>query len=180
MLFLYFKLNKKFSDANVIREIRQDAQKLVADIAFQTDKSVTVIEDKIRQANFTASELEKRIVLAKTEQEKKTHEVDVLNSLAEKEKAQVPKVQPTKIEIPTKKPEPVKEKTESSSEKNGEAVKIYTKQILLNSKNKAIMPKESFHDQIVEMARKGFSAELIAEKVPMPLGEIELIISMNA
>lgn len=34
-------------------------------------------------------------------------------------------------------------------------------------------------EQIIEMAKKGLSIELIAEKVPLPTGEIELIISMN-
>ncbi len=203
MLFLYFKLNKKFSNANVIREIRQDAQKLVADIAFQTDKSITVIENKIRDANYVASELEKRIVLARTEEDKKRREADVFNSLAEKSQNTKSDVAPVNLESVNKnqlsgvsnehkKNEEIppqaqadlfsdnKPETKTSLEKNGESVKIYTKQILLNSKNKVIMPKESFHEQIVEMARKGFSSELIAEKVPLPLGEIELIISMNA
>ncbi len=174
MLFIFFKLNKKFSNANLIREIKKDANKLMADIAFQTDKSVTVIEDKIREANFSIKELEKRILLADLEAEKKVHEAELLQELrnnAKREMISEASNLQTKNNLQNT---PAKEKSANDT------VKIYTKQVLSKSQNKVILPNESFHDQIIEMARNGFSTELIAEKVPLPIGEIELIISMDA
>ncbi len=202
MLFLFFKLNKRFSDANLIREIRNDAQKLVADIAFQTDKSVTVVEAKIKEANAAMQELDRRIVLARAEDEKKLHEAEILTNLHQKAvyepplnraelKAEVKpnfrteprteerKIAPRNIETRKIESREIENINEEPREKESEAVKIYTKQVLLNSKNQAIVPKASMQEQIIEMARKGFSIELIAEKVPLPIGEIELIISMN-
>lgn len=214
MLFLFFKLNKRFSDANLIREIRNDAEKLVADIAYQTDKSVTVIEAKIKDANYTMQELEKRIVLAKTENDKKVHESQVLAELNESNMQNKRRAETrvenqartenrlenlnsfeNQIRVQTKK---LEQDISSTSVENSnieiqkndlpkreelkpenEPVKIYTKQVLLNSQNSAMVPKASMQEQIIEMARKGFSIELIAEKVPLPIGEIELIISMN-
>ncbi|WP_029408963.1 DUF6115 domain-containing protein, partial [Treponema pedis] len=82
---------------------------------------------------------------------------------------------------------PKRKKTEEKKEiknlemfpsETSEPIKIYTKQIL-SSPNRNVLQESSFREQIIEMARKGLSVELIAEKVPLPIGEIELIVSMN-
>ncbi len=204
MLFIFLKLSKKYSNVNIIADIRKDAERLVTDIAFQTEKSVTVIEDKIKEAKRIKEELEKTIILADREEVKKSRQEKILNELKTKE--------PVKSETTVKENAILKNKelvaedeilkTENTDKGNkiignektvvkntnlknekpiaaNEPIQIYTKQILSSSNKKTLVPEASFNEQIIEMSKKGFSVELIAEKVPLPIGEIELIISMN-
>ena len=188
IFFFYFKFKNQFSDRASINNIKNETQKLVAQIAFQTDQSVTIMEDKIKEVNSLVLELDKRILLAGKEEEKRSAAERVYESLAEAAKA-FSGLDPDAF-VKTKKPvisnESAKE-TERSTEVNkkenppidNEPIKIYTKQIL--APKSGIVPDQtaSMKEQIIEMAKKGLSIELIAEKVPLPTGEIELIISMN-
>ena len=189
IFFFYFKFKNQFSDRASINNIKNETQKLVAQIAFQTDQSVTIMEDKIKEVNSLVLELDKRILLAGKE-EKRSAAERVYESLAEAAKANAFSGLDPDAFVKTKKPvisnESVRE-TERSTEVNkkenppidNEPIKIYTKQIL--APKSGIVPDQtaSMKEQIIEMAKKGLSIELIAEKVPLPTGEIELIISMN-
>ena len=175
ILFFYFKFKNQFSDRASINNIKNETQKLVAQIAFQTDQSVTIMEDKIKEVNSLILELDKRILLAGKEEEKRSAAEKVYESLAEAAKANAFSGIDTDAFAKTKKPVISKENPSIENE----PIKIYTKQIL--APKSGIVPDQtaSMKEQIIEMAKKGLSIELIAEKVPLPTGEIELIISMN-
>ncbi|UTC67144.1 MULTISPECIES: hypothetical protein [unclassified Treponema] len=192
ILFFYFKLKNQFSDKVLIDNIKNETQKLVAQIAFQTDRSVTIMEDKIREVNNIISELDKRILIAGKEEEKRSAADRVYQSLAESAKtfSGIERSVITKHERPVIENEDVKLKVNKSSKEvneeekkdtavEEEPIKIYTKQIL--APKSGIVPDRTaaMKEQIIEMAKKGLSIELIAEKIPLPTGEIELIISMN-
>ena len=87
LLFFYLKLKSKFSDKTSISKIRTEASRLLADIAFQTDRAVTIMEDKIKEVNSLILELDKRILLAGKEEEKRSAAERVYESLAEAAKA---------------------------------------------------------------------------------------------
>ena len=180
ILFFYFKFKNQFSDRASINNIKNETQKLVAQIAFQTDQSVTIMEDKIREVNMLISELDKRILLSGKEEEKRSAADRVYQSLSEAAAIQpissVDKNPMTKNENILPKNNKLNDTQDVEKE---EPIKIYTKQILSSKPNAGIVSEVSFKDQIIEMAKKGLSIELIAEKVPLPTGEIELIISMN-
>ena len=72
IFFFYFKFKNQFSDRASINNIKNETQKLVAQIAFQTDQSVTIMEDKIKEVNSLILELDKRILLAGKEEEKRS------------------------------------------------------------------------------------------------------------
>lgn len=191
ILFFYFKFKNQFSDRASINNIKNETQKLVAQIAFQTDQSVTIMEDKIKEVNSLILEVDKRILLAGKEEEKRSAAEKVYQSLAEKvktdsfsgfDKNAMPKTERPMIlnEGGTREknlPKQVNKKESLPIE--DEPIKIYTKQIL--APKSGIVPDRaaSMKEQIIEMAKKGLSIELIAEKIPLPTGEIELIISMN-
>lgn len=180
ILFFYFKFKNQFSDRASINNIKNETQKLVAQIAFQTDQSVTIMEDKIREVNMLISELDKRILLSGKEEEKRSAADRVYQSLSE-----AAAIQPISSfdKNPMTKNENISPKNNKLNDtqdvEKEEPIKIYTKQILSSKPNAGIVSEVSFKDQIIEMAKKGLSIELIAEKVPLPTGEIELIISMN-
>jgi len=180
ILFFYFKFKNQFSDRASINNIKNETQKLVAQIAFQTDQSVTIMEDKIKEVNMLISELDKRILLSGKEEEKRSAADRVYQSLSEAAAIQTissfDKNPMTKNENILPKNNKLNDTQDVEKE---EPIKIYTKQILSSKPNAGMVSEVSFKDQIIEMAKKGLSIELIAEKVPLPTGEIELIISMN-
>ena len=175
IFFFYFKFKNQFSDRASINNRKNETQKLVAQIAFQTDQSVTIMEDKIKEVNSLILELDKRILLAGKEEEKRSAAERVYESLAEAAKANAFSGLDPEVFAKTKKPVISKENPPIENE----PIKIYTKQML--APKSGIVPDQtaSMKEQIIEMAKKGLSIELIAEKVPLPTGEIELIISMN-
>ncbi len=183
LVFFYFKLQRRFSDESTIANIRKEASKLIGDIAFQTDRSVRVLEEKFTEVNKLLADIDRRILLAEKEEEKRAYTERVLKDL-ENSIPQAPQAAGTKSAVSDEAAESGKAEsgTERSAGESGaepEPIKIYTKQLLLN-KNGGMYQKENvFYDQIIEMAKKGLSVELIAEKVPLSAGEIELIVSLN-
>ena len=183
LVFFYFKLQRRFSDESTIANIRKEASKLIGDIAFQTDRSVRVLEEKFTEVNKLLANIDRRILLAEKEEEKRAYTERVLKDL-ENSIPQAPQAAGAKSAVSDEAAE--SGNTESGMERSAgesgaepEPIKIYTKQLLLN-KNGGMYQKENvFYDQIIEMAKKGLSVELIAEKVPLSAGEIELIVSLN-
>ena len=180
ILFFYFKFKNQFSDRASINNIKNETQKLVAQIAFQTDQSVTIMEDKIKEVNMLISELDKRILLSGKEEEKRSAADRVYQSLSEAAAIQPISSFDKNLMTKNENISPKNNKLNDTQDvEKEEPIKIYTKQILSSRPNAGIVSEVSFKDQIIEMAKKGLSIELIAEKVPLPTGEIELIISMN-
>lgn len=180
ILFFYFKFKNQFSDRASINNIKNETQKLVAQIAFQTDQSVTIMEDKIKEVNMLISELDKRILLSGKEEEKRSAADRVYQSLSEAAAIQPISSFDKNLMTKNENISPKNNKLNDTQDvEKEEPIKIYTKQILSSKPNAGMVSEVSFKDQIIEMAKKGLSIELIAEKVPLPTGEIELIISMN-
>ncbi len=184
LVFFYFKLQRRFSDESTIANIRKEASKLIGDIAFQTDRSVRVLEEKFTEVNKLLADIDRRILLAEKEEEKRAYTERVLKDL-ENSIPQAPQAAGTKSAVSDEAAENGNaesgnmERPAAESGAEPEPIKIYTKQLLLN-KNGGMYQKENvFYDQIIEMAKKGLSVELIAEKVPLSAGEIELIVSLN-
>ena len=180
IFFFYFKFKNQFSDRASINNIKNETQKLVAQIAFQTDQSVTIMEDKIKEVNMLISELDKRILLSGKEEEKRSAADRVYQSLSEAAAIQPISSFDKNLMTKNENISPKNNKLNDTQDvEKEEPIKIYTKQILSSKPNAGMVSEVSFKDQIIEMAKKGLSIELIAEKVPLPTGEIELIISMN-
>lgn len=183
LVFFYFKLQRRFSDESTIANIRKEASKLIGDIAFQTDRSVRVLEEKFTEVNKLLADIDRRILLAEKEEEKRAYTERVLKDL-ENSIPQAPQAAGIKSAVSDEAAESGNaesgmERLAAESGAEPEPIKIYTKQLLLN-KNGGMYQKENvFYDQIIEMAKKGLSVELIAEKVPLSAGEIELIVSLN-
>ncbi|QSI03918.1 hypothetical protein [Treponema pedis] len=182
LIIFYLKLQKRFSGKTEIENAEKQVYKLISDITFHTEQSITILEDKLNETNSIIAELNKRILLAKNEEEKRKQAEEILKNIISPQNSN--SSSKTKAKKQSTSASPKRKKTEEKKEiKNlemfpSEPIKIYTKQIL-SSPNRNVLQESSFREQIIEMARKGLSVELIAEKVPLPIGEIELIVSMN-
>lgn len=185
LIIFYLKLQKRFSGKTEIENAEKQVYKLISDITFHTEQSITILEDKLNETNSIIAELNKRILLAKNEEEKRKQAEEILKNIISPQNSNSSSKTKTKKQSTSASPK--RKKTEEKKEiknlemfpsETSEPIKIYTKQIL-SSPNRNVLRESSFREQIIEMARKGLSVELIAEKVPLPIGEIELIVSMN-
>lgn len=185
LIIFYRKLQKRFSGKTEIENAEKQVYKLISDITFHTEQSITILEDKLNETNSIIAELNKRILLAKNEEEKRKQAEEILKNIISPQNSN--SSSKTKAKKQSTSASPKRKKTEEKKEiknlemfpsETSEPIKIYTKQIL-SSPNRNVLQESSFREQIIEMARKGLSVELIAEKVPLPIGEIELIVSMN-
>lgn len=185
LIIFYLKLQKRFSGKTEIENAEKQVYKLISDITFHTEQSITILEDKLNETNSIIAELNKRILLAKNEEEKRKQAEEILKNIISPQNSNSSSKTKTKKQSTSASPK--RKKTEEKKEiknlemfpsETSEPIKIYTKQIL-SSPNRNVLQESSFREQIIEMARKGLSVELIAEKVPLPIGEIELIVSMN-
>ncbi|HNY17409.1 MAG TPA: hypothetical protein PK542_08965 [Treponemataceae bacterium] len=88
--------------------------------------------------------------------------------LAEKPPAEKPRARPS----PSAPPPP-------RNEAEGRPVTIYTRPTIKRSET-PIEPYIPVRERALDMARKGFTAPMIASTLSLPLGEVELILDMNS
>jgi hypothetical protein len=162
MFFLF--LRSRFSQKRILTELRSEVDKLVIDLGREADRDVAILESRIKNLRSLIDEADRRILVAGKESGRRTEEADILQSIGRKES----------------RPAPVKAvQAEEPQPKREEPVRIYTRQIITRSE-KQIDPYVPVQDRVVDMARKGFSAEMIAGTLSIPLGEVELILDMNS
>ena len=158
MIVFYRKTSHNFSQNAYRDRIREEVNRLIIDIEHESDHAVTVLEDKIRQIEKLISDTDKHIALVEQEHEKWRTQQAFLDQYQAVKKQEA---------------EPV-----SDGAKN--PVMIYKKP--LGAPSVAEIKPTSFlnpREQVIELARQGFSIDFIAEKVDLPLGEIALILSIE-
>ena len=158
MIVFYRKTAHNFSQNAYRDRIREEVNRLIFDIEHESDHAVTVLEDKIRQIEKLISDTDKHIALVEQEHEKwRTQQAFLDQYQAAKGQAADP------VGDGAKNP-----------------VMIYKKPIGIPPVSE--MKTNSFlnpREQVIELARQGFSIDFIAEKVDLPLGEIALILSIE-
>ena len=158
MIMFYRKTSRNFSQNAYRDRLREEVNRLIIDIEHESDHAVTVLEDKIHQIKKRIADTDKHNALVEQEHEKWRTQKEFLNNYQASKRQEV---------------EPV-----SDTQKN--SVMIYKKPISAPSETAA--RKSSFlnpREQVIELARQGFSIDFIAEKVDLPLGEIALILSID-
>ena len=157
MIIFYRKTSHNFSQNAYRDRIREEVNRLIIDIEHGSDHAVTVLEDKIRQIEKLISDTDKHIALVEQEHEKWRTQKEFLEAYN------------------TPKQEGITPVTETK--KN--TVMIYKRPIgIPDTAVKAPLPLNP-REQVIELARQGFSIDFIAEKVDLPLGEIALILSID-
>lgn len=157
MIILYRKILRNFSHNAYRDRIREEVNRLIIDIEHESDHAVTILEDKIRQIEKLLSDTDKHIALVEQEHEKWQAQKKFLNAY-----------QRSKQEPPN---------FGSDAKKN--TVIVYKKPIGQPSSTEQTKPYIHPQEQIVELARQGFSIDFIAKKVDLPIGEIALILSLD-
>ena len=167
------------SDAQ-ITEIRDEVSRLLVELNRTTDRNIGLIEDRIASLNELLSAADKKIGLLRRESEKHDVGTKVYNRLAE---GGAP---PLSVEL--------SERPENGTGSPRRAALRQEREGMLGQRHErdgvaagvaAGMPpvvsaeSPDLHQRVIMLHNAGFAASLIAGRVGVPLGEVELIISLQ-
>jgi len=157
MIIFYRKTSHNFSQNAYRDRIREEVNRLIIDIEHESDHAVTILENKISQIEKLLSDTDKHIALVEQEHEKWRTQKEFLDAYRT----------------------PKQEGAEPISELKKNSIMVYKKPI--GAPQTTIKPSLPLNprEQVIELARQGFSVDFIAEKVDLPLGEIALILSID-
>jgi hypothetical protein len=182
MLIFFLMLKARFSRNTLLGELRSEVDRLVMDLGREADRDVAILESRIQNLRALMDEADRRILVAGKETARRKEESDILQNIAlatgpvTTNKAPV---EATKTPVEAKKPAAESQWVEPKAQSTvSEPVRIYTRPVITRSDNQ-IEPFVPVQDRVLDMARRGFTAELISGTLSMPLGEVELILDMN-
>ena len=188
MPIFYARLKTVFSPQKILANLKTEVDNLVADIGRETDRDVAILENRIVALRTLIDEADRRVGLARRETEKQSREALILDALSETSpKPAVTEVSPgysdfRKPDKPnfdkfpeTGAPEPAI----SAPEPAISAVHVYNRNSFVR-RPVPIQPSVPVHEKVIDLARKGLSAEFIASTLSLSQGEVELIININS
>ncbi len=151
-------LRSRFSEKKILADLREEVDRLVTDLGREADRDVALLEGRIRLLREVIAETDSRILLGKREDEKRERAAQVETTLV---------------------PPPVAQRNASPAKKENEPIMVYTKPMIVRSE-RPIEPLIPTHERVLDMAKKGISADMIASTLALSQGEVELIIDMNS
>lgn len=179
------RVRRATSAAAQMAELREEVSRLVVELNQTTERNVALLEDRISGLSDLLAAADRKIALLQREIEKHDVGVKVYSKLAEGASGSAaPQRQGPSREtlareaLPQEPPrqEPPRQEPRLSVELS-ERVEEGRKRTEPSAG--APSPKADVHQKVVMLSRSGFSAPLIAARVGMPLGEVELIISLE-
>lgn len=156
--------------------MREEVNRLIIDIEHESDTAITLLEDKIQRIEKLLADTDKHLLLIEKEHEKWAYHNEALQTFQPPVSPQPVSAAPLHQQQGT----PVTPPAAAAEFPRSDSITIYTKQINPHTEMAKNTLNVSLREQVIDFAKKGFSLEFIAEKVDLPLGEIELILSMNA
>jgi hypothetical protein len=154
---VYFMLKKKvartLSAAAVLREVREEVNRILVELNQTTHRNVTLIEDRIAALSELLARADKKIALVRREEEKKELADKLYSELAARRRPVASALEAAKpgTEAGAKAGMEAGEAGESKPDKMGEAVRL---------------------------AQAGLSPALISRRLGLTRGEVELILSL--
>ena len=185
-----------------ISEIRDEVSRLVVELNQTTDRNIALVEDRISSLNEHLSVADKKIGLLRREIEKHDVGTQVYSRLAETRPRPSP-VPPLSVEL-SEKPVPPEDERAAGLREWREpapgrvpaasgAAERHESAIGAQQEARPEAPASAqrvgapgrreeagdLRDRVMLLFRSGFAAPLIASRVGVPLGEVELIISLE-
>jgi len=181
LLILFLIIRTKLAPSRVLASIRTELEALILDLEREADRDVLLLEERSRQLRALLDEADKRIKLSQREDTKRMRQKDVLVQLKTSQdqgelftQSAIPPNTEQMVSFPVHK-EPAQQETKI---RDASPVEVYDLPQIRRSR-KQIEPELPLRDKVIALSDKGFSADLIAARLSMPLGEIELILSLH-
>ena len=169
-LLLRDRVRRATSSESRIAEIRDEVSRLLVELNQATDRNIALMEDKITVLNEAISTADKKIGLLRRETEKHDVGSQIYSRLAE---GRLPRVSASPPAEAVRIERPVAEAARKAPAAPPLAVELSVR----------AEPREAatgdVRERVMMLSRAGFSPSLIASRVGVPLGEVELIISLE-
>lgn len=178
MVIFYRILKSKFSPAKVLGELRSEVDKLVIDLGREADRDVAILESRIKNLRALIDEADRRILVADRELVKKERESAVIADVRVPERAKANPVSESRANQVTPSVAVSASRDAKPQRPAEQPVTIYTRPAIKRSEAQ-IEPLIPTRERVLEMARKGITAPMIANTLSLSLGEVELILDMN-
>ncbi len=192
-LLLRDRLRRAASSEARVAEIREEVSRLLVELNQATDRNVALMEDRIGVLNDALSTADKKIGLLRRETEKHDVGSRIYSRLAEgrpprpleaEESREAPPpaapvapVPAAPVQPPPAAPPLAVELSERPAQAAGRVAAGRGRAGA--SREAAAAPSGDVHQRVMMLFRAGFSPSLIASRVGAPVGEVELIISLE-
>ena len=164
--FLYLKtfVRRRTSPDYILDLLHEDVRQLEAVIDEKTEQELQLLEEKIRSLREICSEAERRIAVLNRELEKQDKEKEAMAALNTKKLVEGPETN-----LPELLPSDVKQRhyTPAAAEQEMPI------KITLSREKLALKPRP-VKERIAELQKAGFSPELIAKRLDLNVGEVQL------
>lgn len=167
MFVFYVRMKNRFSEKRILADIKNEVEQLITDLGRETDRDVDILENRIHSLRELMDEADRRILMADRE-EKKREAQPVIPERPRDTKL---------VNADTQKPVDKNPGQKESREQN-DPITIYTRAPITRS-NREIPIEVPVREQVISMAKKNLSPEMIAKTTGISLGEVELILTMN-
>jgi len=160
MCFLYFRIKKQFSPEAYKDLMQKRMNSILMDFNLQTDQAITILEDKMSDLKKLILDADGRFnaLSRKLEaiNELRNFDSDIVNKNIELKKTNEEFVQPVSKEV------------------------VEENKVVIYSGHEEFAKKDEFtRKRIVEMSKSGWANDFIAQKLSIPLAEVELILFME-
>ena len=202
-IFCFKVFRKSFSAKGVLSEIRQEAEKIIIEINRETDSAITLMEAKINQVREIIDTVDKKIMLYETTLVQKENERQLYQQFSEFQQNQNPMQRAIKVykmndNVGTSEHLPLFTENAGTSDlkksKVSKKASVYEQnkdksenfELDFSEENEMpkviqtekIEPKVPIQQQIIKLAKEGFSADLIASKLNISISEVSMTIDL--
>jgi hypothetical protein len=167
------RLQRAASAQAQVAEIREEVSRLLVELNQVTDRNLALMEDKVASLNDALSTADKKIGLLRREIEKHDVGSQIYSRLAEGRPRPVPPPAAAQMPEPAPAPRPAEEREPPPAL----AVELSEKPTSAGAAAAGSAP--DLRERVMMLHRAGFSLSLIASRVGAPLGEVELIVSLE-
>ena len=202
-VFCFKVFRKSFSAKGVLTEIRQEAEKIIIEINRETDSAITLMELKINQVREIIDTVDKKIMLYETTLVQKENERQLYQQLSDFQQNPNPMQRAIKVykmndTVGASEHLPLFTENAGTSDLKKSKVSKKANEYEVNkakSENfeldfseendmpkikqvEQIEPKIPIQQQIIKLAKEGFSADLIASKLNLSISEVSMTIDL--
>lgn len=155
MFFFFFRMRKQFSVEKYEDLMQKRMHSILMDFNLQTDQAITILEDKMSELKGIISDADGRFNVL-------SRKLEAINNIQNIERDIVIENDNMKVGLPIAK---------DISEEN--------KVVVYSGREDFVKKDEFTRRRIVEMSKSGWANDYIAQKLSLPLAEVELILFME-
>ena len=174
-LFLFFYFKKRFSSQEILEDIRQEFEKLLTDIQGQTDRDISLVDEKVKELKELIENADQRIKAIKREQRRQKK--DETESI--KAQKLVAGTEPVSmLQNPVYPLGSIVNRYVGNSEVASPRAETANSPNPTPAASDPAKNDKPVREKVLELWKLGMEPELIAEKLTVSLTEIRMIIDM--